>query len=528
VSVRLTRLLAFAVLGPLALALLWWSWRAWPDLVIDFGREAYVPWRLSEGAALYRDIEYLNGPLSPYLNAFWFRLFGVGLTTLFAANFALLAILTALLYELMTAAGDRLAAALACALLLVLFGFGQYVGVGNYNHLAPYSHEATHGLLLGLLAIALAYAWSRRGGSARLAGAGLALGLCSLTKAETFAAAAAAVVPGLLLCSWVGPRRLSAGEAAAFALTALVPAGLAFGALSLAMPAPVAFGGVAGTWLHLFTSSVASMEWYARSMGTSDVGASLLVICAWFGGLLLALAPAAGLALLLGRFEVRDRALATFGTLLAYGGVLWLLRDRIDWMRAPRLLPASLLVALVALVTCLWRRRPERFGERSFLKLMLLVYALALLAKIFLNARIAHYGFTLALPATVVLVVAGASWAPDAIERAGGVRHVFVAAFAALLVLPSASLLSRANGLLSAKSEFAAGGADRIRGYPVQARTIDALMGEIEANVSAGETLAVLPEGVMVNYLARRASSVRYFSFTPFDFILVVNPQHPL
>lgn len=56
--------------------LTWLTWRKWPDILIDFGRELYVPWRLIQGEVLYRDLAYLNGPFSPYLNALWFRLFG--------------------------------------------------------------------------------------------------------------------------------------------------------------------------------------------------------------------------------------------------------------------------------------------------------------------------------------------------------------------------------------------------------------------------------------------------------------------
>ena len=40
-----------------------------------FGRELYVPWQLTQGKVLYRDIESIFGPLSPYLNALWMRLF---------------------------------------------------------------------------------------------------------------------------------------------------------------------------------------------------------------------------------------------------------------------------------------------------------------------------------------------------------------------------------------------------------------------------------------------------------------------
>lgn len=42
--------------------LLFFSWRKWPDPLIDFGRELYVPWQLSLGKTLYLDISYFNGP----------------------------------------------------------------------------------------------------------------------------------------------------------------------------------------------------------------------------------------------------------------------------------------------------------------------------------------------------------------------------------------------------------------------------------------------------------------------------------
>ena len=45
------------------------SWRTWPDILVDFGQELYVPWRLTQGEALYRDIAWVGGPLSQYGNA---------------------------------------------------------------------------------------------------------------------------------------------------------------------------------------------------------------------------------------------------------------------------------------------------------------------------------------------------------------------------------------------------------------------------------------------------------------------------
>src|SRR5205085_4695112 len=79
-------ILALALAGMLA-----YTWGTWPDPVVDFGRELYVPWQLSQGKVLYRDIAYFNGPLSAYFNSFLFRTLGVSLLTLVVANIAILA-----------------------------------------------------------------------------------------------------------------------------------------------------------------------------------------------------------------------------------------------------------------------------------------------------------------------------------------------------------------------------------------------------------------------------------------------------
>ena len=62
-----------AVLAAAFAALFAWTWGRWPDVVIDFGRELYVPWRMLEGEQLFRDLSWFNGPLSPHWNALVFR-----------------------------------------------------------------------------------------------------------------------------------------------------------------------------------------------------------------------------------------------------------------------------------------------------------------------------------------------------------------------------------------------------------------------------------------------------------------------
>jgi hypothetical protein len=147
------------------------------------------------------------------------------------------------------------------------------------------------------------------------------------------------------------------------------------------------------------------------------------------------------------------------------------------------------------------------------------VFALALLAKMPLNARIYHYGFALAMPATLVLVAALVSWAPVLITRAGGEGRALRAAAVGVVVVGMVAHLAFMQRLLARQTNLLGEAGDALYGDDRVPPLAD-LLDEIRRRVGAGQTLVVLPEGVMLNYLARRDSSVPYFEFTPFSMLL--------
>jgi hypothetical protein len=59
--------------------LLLFSWRRWIEPYVDSGRELMVPWRVSQGEALYHEVHFHHGPLAPYLGAAVDRLAGPSL-----------------------------------------------------------------------------------------------------------------------------------------------------------------------------------------------------------------------------------------------------------------------------------------------------------------------------------------------------------------------------------------------------------------------------------------------------------------
>src|SRR5580658_7345869 len=147
-SQRRDALFACAVIGAVFATLTFRTWRRWPDLVVDFGAQWYMPWQISTGAVLYRDVHYLaGGPLSQYYHALLFKIFGVSFLTLVVSNLAVLSLLLAVIYLCFLRCSDQLTAITACVAVLVVFAFAHYTTVSIFNYITPYSAEVVHGLV---------------------------------------------------------------------------------------------------------------------------------------------------------------------------------------------------------------------------------------------------------------------------------------------------------------------------------------------------------------------------------------------
>ena len=201
------------------------SWRKWPDVVIDFGLQLYLPWRIDQGAVLYRDLHYLaGGPFSQYFNALLFKIFGVSFRTLIFANLTITAALLVLIYRRFLAAADRWTATTICLGIVLVFAFNEYQVVGNYNYLAPYSHELFHGLVLSILAIALLSDWVNKQQIRYALAAGFCFGLVFLTKPEIFVALAAGAAAAFILFYFTRRRGdFLVKSAAGFLAAAVIP-----------------------------------------------------------------------------------------------------------------------------------------------------------------------------------------------------------------------------------------------------------------------------------------------------------------
>ncbi len=513
---RVLQLAGPTVVVAVGVLMLGWSWMKWPDPLVDFGQQLYVPWQLAQGKRLYVDLSYFHGPLAQYVNALVFRFIGTSLWAIVNVNVVVLAALVVMLYRLLGQVGSTLGAMAAGVVFMVMFAFAQFAVIGNYNYMTPYEHSATWGMLTSVAALFFLGRFFEDGGISRLAASGTCLGLCFLTKAEIFLAAGAAVSVGLGLALWTRPseRRRAVRLIVVLAGTSLIPVVATLILLMTALPAREALRGTLGPWPAVIAGDVAGLRFYQVVMGTQDIAANLRKLMVWVGWYAAVFVPAAAIALSV-RTRGRPAGLVAAACFAVVAGLLAVNLSGIHWLDAARPLPLAIgVVAIAQFVLLVKARREGPIGARQLMQPTMLVFALVLLFKMILNTRIYHYGFFLAMPATLLFVVAVVDWIPAWITRQGGRGPIFGSVAAAVVLVAVLGHLRIMNSHYRVKTYPVASGGDAFRAG-IRGAAVNLALEAIEQHVGPQQTLAVLPEGVMLNYLSRRVNPTPYNNFLP-------------
>ncbi|MAE77526.1 MAG: hypothetical protein CMJ85_11735 [Planctomycetes bacterium] len=496
-------------------AMLALTWRTWPDAMVDFGRELYVPWRIVEGQRLFSELAYHNGPLSPHVNALWFSLFGVSLSSLLWLNGLVLVGVTLLMRALLRQFVPPGGATVGTVTFVALFGFGQYVAIGNYNWMCPYSHEVTHGIAAALLALCCLSSYARSHRLLFAFGGGAAIGLAFLTKAEVFVAGAAAAGLGFLLVMRARARDGGSWRgSAALALVGLaLPPCIAFGALAATRPIGDALTGTLGTWAHLAGSRIGEQSFFAAISGLDDPIASMWLLTRWsliWCGVLVLLAS---IGRLLPERLRTGASLALAASSVA--GAVWVGPSFPDqWLR-----PLPLLLAVVTAqgLARAWRTRSRTRADvaAEATRVAFTAFALLLLVKVLLHVRVGHYGFGLAMPGTALLAAWVLASTPLLLARWVGasLAPVRIAAIGLSIGLAFCHVaLTYWN--VAAKPHTVGTGSDRFMA-DTRGLVLQAAKDWLEDNTAVDATLTVFVDCEILNYIARRRNPIPFGNFNP-------------
>jgi len=490
------------------------AWMKCYDPGIDYGRELYVPWRLAEGEVLYRDIASLYGPWPVVLHALLFRWTGPSAGALTALNLALLAGFCVLLYGWVRAWCGRGAAVALSVAFVHLFGCANFGTTGNYNFLMPYSHEAVHGFYLLALVVACLAPRDGRITWLRAAGAGWFAGMALFTKVDVLLGVAgalgAALVVRILGRSWKEAGCLAAAVPGFVIAAVLLPSA----ALAMSLGLEGFMPAWSGSWRLALGPEAGQIGWYRALAGLDRPGLYILEMFKHAGatGLLACLLVPACLRGGSGWSRAGAWVLAAAAVV---GYFAW---------RAPMHLGARVLPLLLAmaggavLLRCPARGGWTEPGVAAFLTAG--AGAAGLLAKMGLNPSIYHYGFYLMAPAFLLAAVAflhGLDWCrrqfPAAmwVQRADEQR-LRCAGSLVLGVYVGLHAVASATSSLDRTGWIEGGPGLRLAWTPGKdtGPWVEQAAAWASQQVAPTESLAVLPQGLLTNVLARRASSVSY------------------
>ncbi len=117
--------------------------------IVDFGREVYIPSQMVQGEVLFKDIFNIFGPLSYQINALAFKLFGTNISVLNILGLINSYIILIFTYFLSRKfLNDKIS--FAISIFLICTSIYQ-VGIFNYN--LPYSYAAVYALSSVLISV---------------------------------------------------------------------------------------------------------------------------------------------------------------------------------------------------------------------------------------------------------------------------------------------------------------------------------------------------------------------------------------
>ncbi len=119
------------------------------NVLVDCGREAYIPEKILEGKVLYKDVFILYGPFSYQINALLYKIFGIHLNTLYFAGVANSFLILSVYYWISRRLTSIKTSWLVCFLLMTVCMFYYHIT----GYIFPYSYGVVYALSAFLISV---------------------------------------------------------------------------------------------------------------------------------------------------------------------------------------------------------------------------------------------------------------------------------------------------------------------------------------------------------------------------------------
>jgi hypothetical protein len=329
-----------------------------------------------------------------------------------------------------------------------------------------------------------------------------------------FFAVVVAMPAGIGLVVWKKQLPAKRGLRGVFLLTScMLLVGLAcFALLCIQMPWQLALQGSLGGWWYVLNLEASGQYIYKVWAGTLHPFRNMVIVFLWFSVWLGILASAIRSAR---KPPVPYTASEKWHDVLLLPGaficpIAMLFSSPFRVFSA---LPALLAIVIVLGLLCMHRNNDVTIFVKLSGTIVLSVFALLLLTRMILNTRILQYGFVLAMPGVLVLIVVVTYWISNNIRRRGWKVWKFELIMACFLfvviVIPHFWVMYK---VISVKRFPVGQPPNQFLDFEYRAAAVNEMLSLIKTNIKEDETLAVWPEGAALNFLTRRANPTRFIS----------------
>ena len=488
------------------------------DITIDYGRELYIPWQIYKGKILYKEIANYFGPLSSFINFEVFNIFGVSIQSLQRFKFILLALTSFVLYTLFGFITNEAVSAICIFIFVIFAGINVQEDMRNFNFISPYSHELMHGIIISML---IFYVLSRNNPTRLVRNSfvvGLMLGCIFIIKSEVFFAAAAALIYYI-----VATIRTKEFSERIYSIIALLFVGLAMPfVFALACFASVSSIQEAIGWLTLMYSLPFHLPapmavFYSKISGSSQPLLSMSAMLSSFGSICLLYYVFLKLSDKLTSTNklIRLACILTACTIFISGyAVIFSKFNNISRITIS-FIPLLLALSFFHVDRCISGQENQAMQYKLLIFNSYIVFSLGMMVKVILRPGAMYYSAFLVFPGLLSFIMISLWYAPCFLFKKN--IEYFIAPTLLLLTLILFPGVNEDIKVFSGPAFVALNTDKQDLFYSNDSKkaVLKNLINYINEVKMRNQTLAVMPEGIGINYLLRMDNPTRFICLSP-------------